>query len=126
MPTAERVRDFITLVEQRRFVEAIEQFYTDDATMRDNHDVPRAGRDTLVAGEQKMLAAVREIGAQPVQTFLVDGDRAVINWVFDIVRHDGTAVRMDELALQRWRGDRICEERFFYDSASLQPRPAGA
>jgi hypothetical protein len=26
--------------------------------------------------------------------------------------------RLQELALQRWRGDRIAEERFFYDTAS--------
>ncbi len=28
---------------------------------------------------------------------------------------------MEELALQRWRGERIAEERFFYDPASIQP-----
>jgi hypothetical protein len=34
---------------------------------------------------------------------------------------------MDELALQRWRGDRIVEERFYYDPAQLAAaKPASA
>jgi hypothetical protein len=28
---------------------------------------------------------------------------------------------MDELAYQRWQGDRIVEEKFFYDPRQLQP-----
>jgi ketosteroid isomerase-like protein len=43
----------------------------------------------------------------------------VIRWTFVFTRKDGTSFRMEELALQRWRGDRIVEERFFYDPAQL-------
>ena len=37
---------------------------------------------------------------------------------------DGTSFRMEEIAWQRWRGERIVEERFFYDPAQLQQRLA--
>jgi hypothetical protein len=30
---------------------------------------------------------------------------------------------MEELAYQRWDGERIAEEMFFYDPAQLVPRP---
>ena len=33
---------------------------------------------------------------------------------------DGSMMRMDELAYQRWNGERIAEEKFFYDPAQLQ------
>jgi ketosteroid isomerase-like protein len=39
----------------------------------------------------------------------------VIHWTFVFTRIDGRSFRMEELALQRWRGDRVAEERFFYD-----------
>jgi hypothetical protein len=29
---------------------------------------------------------------------------------------------MEELAYQRWEGERIAEEKFFYDPAQLVPR----
>lgn len=35
--------------------------------------------------------------------------KALIEWV------------EDELALQRWRGDRVAEERFYYDPTQLSP-----
>jgi hypothetical protein len=33
---------------------------------------------------------------------------------------------MEELAYQRWEGERIAEETFFYDPAQLEPRKAHA
>ena len=44
----------------------------------------------------------------------------VINWTFVFTRKDGKSFRMEELALQRWQGERIAEERFFYDPEQLR------
>jgi ketosteroid isomerase-like protein len=115
MPSRERVLALVAMVEQGKFVEAIEEFYTEDATMQENGEPPRGGRDRLVEGERKVLAAHKEARTLPGSTFLLDGDRTVIHWTFVFTRQDGRSFRMEELALQRWRGDRIAEERFFYD-----------
>jgi ketosteroid isomerase-like protein len=117
MPTPENVRALIDLVEQSRFIEALQAFYSDDATMQENLDPVRRGLATLIERERQVMAAFRQIRTRSVRTFLVDGDVAVINWVFDFVSHDGRTFTQDELALQRWRGDRIVEERFYYDPA---------
>lgn len=122
MPSRERVAALIAMVEQGKYVEAIQAFYAEDATMQENNDPPRGGRDKLVEGERRMLAAHKAARTLPGSTFLVDGDTAVIHWVFVFTRKDGTSFRMEELALQRWRGDRIVEERFFYDPAQLTAR----
>jgi hypothetical protein len=45
-------------------------------------------------------------------------ERVCIHWTFDAIGHDGVARRLEELALQRWLGDQIVEEQFFYDSAT--------
>jgi hypothetical protein len=47
MPARERVQALIDLVEGGRYVEAIEAFYHDDASMQENLDPPRHGRVTL-------------------------------------------------------------------------------
>jgi ketosteroid isomerase-like protein len=124
MPTRERVQALIDLVERGRYVEAIEQFYHDDASMQENLDPPRRGRDTLIKGERRVIEAHRSIGTRPVRTLMVEGDRAVINWVFDFVDHEGRAYTQDELAFQLWRGERIVEERFYYDPAQRTRRTA--
>lgn len=134
MPTRERVKDLIAMVEQGRFVEAIQRFYTKDASMQENLQPARKGMATLIAGEEKVLAAFKEVRTLPVKAYMIEGDRVVINWVFLFTAHDGRSFRQDELAWQRWVGDRIAEERFYYDPGQqrLQERrksprsPAGA
>ena len=101
----------IDLVEGGRYVEAIEAFYHEDASMQENLDPPRRGRDTLIKGERRVIEAHRSIRTRPVRTFMVEGDLAVIKWVFDFVDHEGRAFTLDELAFQLWRGERVIELR---------------
>lgn len=115
MPSRERVRQLIEQVERGKFVAAIREFYADDARMQENLQPPRTGLAALVAGEQKTLASVRQVRTLPVEWFMVEGDRAVIRWVFEFTLPDGTVSRLDEVAVQRWCGDRIVEERFYDD-----------
>ena len=122
MPSPERVAALVAMVEQGKYVEAIREFYTEDASMQENGEPPRTGRDRLIDHEWRMLSAHRGARTLPGSSVLVDGDMTVVRWVFEFTRMDGTRFRMEELALQRWRGDRIAEERFFYDPAQLQQR----
>ena len=48
-------------------------------------------------------------------TFAMAAASVAINWVFDFTYPSGRTARIDEVALQEWRGDRIFRERFFYD-----------
>jgi len=124
MPTRERVQALIDLVERGRYVEALQSFYHDDASMQENLDPPRHGLDTLIKGERRVMAAHRDIRTRPVRTVLLDGDRVVINWIFDFLDHEGRAFTLDELAFQLWRGERIIEERFYHDPAQRGRRTA--
>ena len=121
MPTRERVAAFVAMVEAGEFVEAIRQFYAEDATMQENLGTIRSGREALIVGEEKALRGVRSITTRPGSTYAIDGDRVIVRWVFDIVLPDGQAFTLDELAYQTWRGDRIASERFYYDPAQRKP-----
>jgi ketosteroid isomerase-like protein len=120
MPSSDRVRQLISMVEAGRFVEAIEEFYAPQASMQENAQPKREGLETLVAGERRVLASFKSVRTLPVETFFVDGDRSVIRWVFEFTGHDGRSFRQDELAYQRWDGDKIVEERFYYDPAQTR------
>jgi ketosteroid isomerase-like protein len=126
MPSRERVAALVAMVEDGKYVEAIREFYAEDASMQENGEPPRAGRDRLIDHEWRMLEAHREARTLPGSSYVLDGDNVVIRWTFVFTRKDGTSFRMEELALQRWRGERIAEERFFYDPAQLQQRLPGA
>jgi hypothetical protein len=51
----------------------------------------------------------------------VSGDNVVIRWVFEFEWLKGGRMRMEELAYQRWEGEKIAEEQFFYDPAQRAP-----
>ena len=122
MPTVQTLARFIGLVEQNAHVEAVEGFYTADASMQENQSAPRIGRDAHVANERRVLAKTKTLTSTCVRPVFVSGDNVVIRWVFRFVWLDGTVTRMEELAYQRWEGERIAEETFFYDPAQLVPR----
>nr|WP_316638714.1 nuclear transport factor 2 family protein [uncultured Roseateles sp.] len=124
MPTQETLERFITRVEQGAHVEAILEFYTEQASMQENMTAPRAGRDLLAEGERKVLAKTKAVHSQCVRPVFQQGDRVVIRWIFRFERLDGTVMQMEELAYQRWEGERIAEEQFFYDPAQLKALPA--
>ena len=119
MPTRERVSAFVATVESGEHVEAIERFYTDDASMQENNAPPRVGRDSLIEHERRALARTTDMHTEPAGLVLVDGDAVVIRWVFHMTGPDGKRRRLEELSHQTWRGERIWRERFFYDPAQL-------
>src|SRR5262245_15077981 len=121
MPTRERVQEFIALVEGGEYVRAIEDFYHPESSMQENGEPPRVGRQKLIEHERAVLAALHGMRTRRVETFLVDGDRVVINWVFEMTGRDGKVKTLDELALQTWNGDRIACERCYYDPAQIRP-----
>jgi hypothetical protein len=100
MPTTASLERFIARVEQNAHAEAIEEFYTADASIQENQSPPRVG--------------------------LANGDVVVIRWEFRFDWLDGTTTRMEELAYQRWQGELIAEETFFYDPAQRIPKKLNA
>ena len=122
MPTTETLERFIARVEQNAHAEACEEFYTVDSTMQENRSPPRVGRDAHVANERKVFARARSVRSRCVRPAFVNGDHVVIRWVFDFEWLDGSRTHMEELAYQRWQGDRIAEETFFYDPAQRVPQ----
>lgn len=122
MPSAETLERFIARVEQNAHAEAVEEFYTENASMQENQAAPRIGRDAHVANERKVLARAKAVHSECVRPVFVHGDRVVIRWIFRFDWLDGTVTQMEELAYQRWEGERIAEETFFYDPAQRVPR----
>jgi SnoaL-like polyketide cyclase len=122
MPTGveQLAAELIRLVEERKFLEAIEKFYAPDAAMQENDEAPRVGLAALLAGERKALAYFKEIHVSRAASFLAHGDRVAINWIFEYTDPNGRRHRMNEIAYQQWREGKIIHEKFFYDPAQRQ------
>ncbi|MDE2183116.1 MAG: nuclear transport factor 2 family protein [Alphaproteobacteria bacterium] len=120
MPDQATMDAFITTVESGKHDEAIARFYADDAATRDNAGAPRSGKENLLARERQFMAKFREIRTTCVRPVFVSDDYAVLRWIFEFVRPDGSSWAMEELAYQTWSGDRIVAEQFFFDPAQVK------
>jgi hypothetical protein len=126
MPSIETLERFIARVEQNAHDTAVEEFYTEGASMRENQAEPRVGRDAHVTNERQVLARARSMTSQCLRPVFVSDDRVVIRWRFHFEWQDGSVTDLEELAYQRWDGEQIAEETFFYDPAQRVPkRPTG-
>lgn len=120
MPSEATVESFIAMVESNDHGGAIEHFYTEDATMQENFDAPRHGRDTLAARERAFLRRWAKVESRCVRPVFRTGDHVVIRWQFTFTAPDGIVTRVDEIAYQLWTGEKIAEERFYYDPKQMQ------
>lgn len=118
MPSRKRVEQFIHAVVHGDHAEAIKDFYHADATMQENCEPPRRGRDNLITHEKKAMDRLQEMKTHPPKTVLVDGDDVMIMWTFDATDKKGVTRRLNEISHQLWSADGIMKERFVYDSAT--------
>jgi hypothetical protein len=119
MPSRATVDAFVALVESGDYVGAIEQFYAADASTRENNGAPRVGRDNLMAIERHVMAAHKQIEARRLAPVLIDADNVAIVWRFEFTTLHGTMRAMEEVAWQKWCGEQLLEEQFFYDPQQM-------
>ncbi len=119
MPSRQTVEAFVALVEAGDYVGAIEQFYAPDASTRENTAEPTVGRDVLMAKERGVMAAFRKIEAVRMGPCLIDDDTVAARWQFTFTGNDGAVHTLEEIAWQTWRGEKLIEERFFYDPKQM-------
>jgi hypothetical protein len=119
MPSRDIVEAFAERLEAGDFIGAIEQFYTHDAATYENNSAPTVGRDKLVAKERGVLAASKEVKAVRIGPSLIDGDHVATRWSFSFTNAEGVIRTLDEIAWQTWQGDKLIEERFYYDPKQL-------
>jgi len=122
MPARETVEAFVNQVVNGDHVEAIRDWYAEDASMQENQGEARVGRETLMEGERQMLARQDKVVTELLAPPLVDGDRVAIHWRFTFTSKKGDIRSFEEIAWQEWRGDKVWREVFFYDPGQVGRR----
>ena len=116
MPNRERVAALIALVEEGMLIDALHEFYDENAQARDNLDPPLQGRQRLIANAQHLLRSVRGLRVRALD-WVLDGEQTRIRWRYEFTGHDGRRSSQEDVARQRWSGDRIVEEHSQYEPA---------
>jgi hypothetical protein len=124
MPSRATIEAFAKAVESNDHVGAIERFYAEDASTRENMAPPLVGKQALIAKESATLARFKSVDTKRLSPIMMDGDTVVFHWRFEFTPESGPVRTIEELALQTWRGEQLISEHFFYDPRQLAPPAA--
>jgi hypothetical protein len=120
MPSLATLQAFADTVEANDHVGAIERFYAENASTRENDKAPLQGRDKLAEKERNVLARVESVKTTRLGPLLLDGDHSAIRWRFEFTAKDGSTRVIEEVAWQTWRGEELMEEHFYYDPGMIK------
>ena len=126
MPTSETLERFIARVEENAHAEAIEEFYTENGSIQENQSAPRIGRASLIENERRVMAKTKGMRSTCIRPVFINGDKAILRWIFRFDWLDGTFTEIEEIAYQVWKDQRIASETFFYDPAQRAPKNPGS
>ena len=116
-----RVEDFVARITRGEFLEVMPEFYAEDCVAQENNDPPRVGLAAMTKNEQGALQRMKFTHIEAKQ-IVVDGDYAAIRYIFEMDIIGKGHVRLEEVAWQTWRDDKIISERYFFDPAQRIPK----
>jgi ketosteroid isomerase-like protein len=113
----ENVDRFCELLQRGEPLRAMEQFYATDVCVFENRTLARAGREQCLAYEREALARVRETPSFKLHRHAVNENAGVafLEYTVRFVTSEGRPMRLEEVSVQTWDGDRIANERFYYE-----------
>jgi ketosteroid isomerase-like protein len=111
---AKRIYDMIARGE---LIDAFEKYYHDDVVMVEATGEERKGKEANRKFQKEFLGMIKEVHGTGVNTVAVNdkGDKTIVESWMDVTMNDGHRSKMEEVAVQKWQGDKIIHERFYYN-----------
>ncbi len=113
MSIQDRVQAVIDGILKGEILETFDRFYADDVVMSENGAEERVGKAANRAYEEAFVNGVTFHGAE-VGEVLVDGDRAAVEWTFDLTPDGGERTKQRQVAVQVWKDGQIARETFYH------------
>jgi len=113
MSNRNNVQEVIDGILAGRILETFDKYYADDIVMTENGANERVGKTVNRQYEEAFVGNVEFHGAK-VGAVIVDGDRAAVEWEFDITPKGQERVVQKQVAVQTWRGGKIARENFYH------------
>jgi len=118
MNYSEKAKDIQDKLFKGQLLDAFEQYYHEDVVMIEANGEKREGKAVNREAENKFLASVQEWhdgGVLAITSNEEEGITMVESWM-DVTFQGGFRTKAEQIARQKWEGDQIIEERFYYNA----------
>ena len=98
-------------------LEAFEKLYADDVKMQEGSAEPFVGKDVNRKRELEFFNSVETFHGAELRAKGYDDEKQVSlgEWRYDITFKGGQRVKMEQVAVRRWKDGKVVFERFYYD-----------
>jgi ketosteroid isomerase-like protein len=113
----DKARNIYEMMGQGKMLEAFEKYYHKDVVMIEATGDTRKGKEANLKFQKDFLGMIKEVhgsGINAVTSNEKEGTTMVESWM-DVTYKDGKRAKMEEVAVQKWQGDQIIKERFYYN-----------
>lgn len=110
-----RLQELFGYIRSGRILDAIDEFYAEDAVMQENNDRPTVGRQANLEREGQFISTVKEWKRFDVTAQGVGDNATLYETVMDWIRTDGTPVHVEQVVVAKWRDGKIVHERFYHN-----------
>lgn len=106
-------------IQEGKILEAMREFYADDLVMAENDNPPCTGLEANLVREKDFVENTTWYGLELRGVAVGDGITMVEWWMDFHNREYGKRLAFTQVAVQRWRGDKIYDERFYYSPTEV-------
>lgn len=113
----DKAKDIYDMSAQGKMLDAFEKYYHKDVVMVEATGEERKGKDANRKFEIEFMGMIKEMhggGVRSITSNEKEATTMVESWM-DITMKDGKRSMMEEVAVQKWKGDQIIYERFYYN-----------
>lgn len=118
MSYLQKVSEMYAMMGKGNMMDAFEKYYHEDIVMVEATGEVRKGKSANREFEQQWMASIKEMhggGVTGITSNEEEGITMVETWG-EFTSQDGNRVKMEEVCVQKWQGDQIIHERFYYNT----------
>ena len=113
--TAQRDQHLNELILGGKALEGFDLYYADDVEMQENAEAPRKGKAVNREFEVGFFSSIEAFHGAQILASAVQGDVSFSEWLMEITFKGGHRVKLEQVAVRRWKDGKIASERFYYN-----------
>jgi ketosteroid isomerase-like protein len=113
----DKAKDIYNMLATGKLFEAFDKYYHNDVEVVEANGESRKGKDKNRKFQEEFMGMIKEIHGTGVKSITSNEKEAttiVESWM-DVTYKNGKRLFSEEVAVQKWEGDQIIYERFYYN-----------